>query len=129
MIRRPPRSTLFPYTTLFRSVSSTSSRRRCGVLERSPARIPSYFISRLSRNAAVNTSPGSAVAMTVRRYAGAEGRAHGGQHLAGDTRHEAALRIVRRRRVRDRVQADVILLGLHEEACSARTDSDRLAPG
>src|SRR3712207_7510590 len=34
MIRRPPRSTLFPYTTLFRSVASvelvetTSSRRR-----------------------------------------------------------------------------------------------------
>src|SRR5438874_5064821 len=40
MIRRPPRSTLFPYTTLFRSIacsrpppsssdSSCSSRRRC----------------------------------------------------------------------------------------------------
>src|SRR2546426_6861262 len=31
MIRRPPRSTLFPYTTLFRSVSPTSSGRggRC----------------------------------------------------------------------------------------------------
>src|SRR5438445_2049158 len=28
MIRRPPRSTLFPYTTLFRS-SSTRSRRPC----------------------------------------------------------------------------------------------------
>src|SRR2546426_8476622 len=27
MIRRPPRSTLFPYTTLFRSRSRTSSRR------------------------------------------------------------------------------------------------------
>src|SRR2546421_8233431 len=27
MIRRPPRSTLFPYTTLFRSCSSCSSRR------------------------------------------------------------------------------------------------------
>src|SRR5438874_8955976 len=25
MLRRPPRSTLFPYTTLFRSMSSTSS--------------------------------------------------------------------------------------------------------
>src|SRR5882757_7583842 len=33
MIRRPPRSTLFPYTTLFRSCSpepgATSPRRRC----------------------------------------------------------------------------------------------------
>src|SRR3712207_8319377 len=27
MIRRPPRSTLFPYTTLFRSQASTSKRR------------------------------------------------------------------------------------------------------
>src|SRR2546422_2324513 len=30
MIRRPPRSTLFPYTTLFRSTCSRSSRRTCG---------------------------------------------------------------------------------------------------
>src|SRR5260370_12446299 len=28
MIRRPPRSTLFPYTTLFRSRTSTPPRRR-----------------------------------------------------------------------------------------------------
>src|SRR3989475_10368581 len=28
MIRRPPRSTLFPYTTLFRSLSILSERRR-----------------------------------------------------------------------------------------------------
>src|SRR2546429_3826996 len=28
MIRRPPRSTLFPYTTLFRSLSSRSHQRR-----------------------------------------------------------------------------------------------------
>src|SRR5688572_30896580 len=28
MIRRPPRSTLFPYTTLFRSTSSRRTRRR-----------------------------------------------------------------------------------------------------
>src|SRR5204863_8673067 len=30
MIRRPPRSTLFPYTTLFRSVAGTSERRFIG---------------------------------------------------------------------------------------------------
>src|SRR3712207_8815451 len=29
MIRRPPRSTLFPYTTLFRSPNRRESRRRC----------------------------------------------------------------------------------------------------
>src|SRR5437763_13365462 len=28
MIRRPPRSTLFPYTTLFRSLSRAAGRRR-----------------------------------------------------------------------------------------------------
>src|SRR5437899_10134497 len=33
MIRRPPRSTLFPYTTLFRS---ERRRRRADALERSP---------------------------------------------------------------------------------------------
>src|SRR5687767_15455904 len=27
MLRRPPRSTLFPYTTLFRSIRSSSSRK------------------------------------------------------------------------------------------------------
>src|SRR3712207_8759793 len=31
MIRRPPRSTLFPYTTLFRSVLSTNARFRLGL--------------------------------------------------------------------------------------------------
>src|SRR5256885_5356201 len=29
MIRRPPRSTLFPYTTLFRSLRSKTTSRRC----------------------------------------------------------------------------------------------------
>src|SRR5260370_28515221 len=30
MIRRPPRSTLFPYTTLFRSSARSESHQRCG---------------------------------------------------------------------------------------------------
>src|SRR3712207_8238914 len=34
MIRRPPRSTLFPYTTLFRSVIAAAPKRRSG-----PARV------------------------------------------------------------------------------------------
>src|SRR5258708_23300245 len=40
MIRRPPRSTLFPYTTLFRSMSATyrqSSRANAELLARDPA--------------------------------------------------------------------------------------------
>src|SRR3989441_8682816 len=34
MIRRPPRSTLFPYTTLFRSLSQLSTQARLGMLPR-----------------------------------------------------------------------------------------------
>src|SRR5256885_6330171 len=33
MIRRPPRSTLFPYTTLFRSISGTARETRVAILE------------------------------------------------------------------------------------------------
>src|SRR2546422_6598518 len=32
MIRRPPRSTLFPYTTLFRSPFASYSGSRCGIV-------------------------------------------------------------------------------------------------
>src|SRR3712207_7234955 len=50
MIRRPPRSTLFPYTTLFRSDQATGSRT-CSSSARRIAQIallPSYF--RISRD-------------------------------------------------------------------------------
>src|SRR2546430_4067753 len=33
MIRRPPRSTLFPYTTLFRSLLLNGAGKACGVAE------------------------------------------------------------------------------------------------
>src|SRR5258707_5883766 len=36
MIRRPPRSTLFPYTTLFRSCTPTMIRRTVGTATRLP---------------------------------------------------------------------------------------------
>src|SRR2546427_5951413 len=38
MIRRPPRSTLFPYTTLFRSGSAPSAASRCITSGARPAR-------------------------------------------------------------------------------------------
>src|SRR2546426_7245498 len=38
MIRRPPRSTLFPYTTLFRSARRRRGRRQAGAPERQPGR-------------------------------------------------------------------------------------------
>src|SRR5258708_30575860 len=40
MIRRPPRSTLFPYTTLFRSPSAPPAARRSSPPERHPSRFP-----------------------------------------------------------------------------------------
>src|SRR2546427_4312916 len=39
MIRRPPRSTLFPYTTLFRSVLARAHARRRFLLERAPLQL------------------------------------------------------------------------------------------
>src|SRR2546429_3033515 len=39
MIRRPPRSTLFPYTTLFRSLTSAPMNERILVVDDTPANI------------------------------------------------------------------------------------------
>src|SRR5688572_31659535 len=41
MIRRPPRSTLFPYTTLFRSMARASSRRICAAVNTGCTSAPS----------------------------------------------------------------------------------------
>src|SRR2546430_13173793 len=43
MIRRPPRSTLFPYTTLFRSKAKRSATSRAAAL--SPLNTPAYCLS------------------------------------------------------------------------------------
>src|SRR2546430_13614714 len=53
MIRRPPRSTLFPYTTLFRSVTSLSRRIRQQIPHtfRQPDRRPKLETRRYSRPA------------------------------------------------------------------------------
>src|SRR2546427_7819678 len=45
MIRRPPRSTLFPYTTLFRS----AVRRVCGLDVQRQQRLQGFFHARLGR--------------------------------------------------------------------------------
>src|SRR2546422_2279103 len=49
MIRRPPRSTLFPYTTLFRSDLIRGSRRvaRTGAASPSPSLFPGVVIANL----------------------------------------------------------------------------------
>src|SRR3712207_6918866 len=43
MIRRPPRSTLFPYTTLFRSKSAPSFQRLAALPSYSEATMPATF--------------------------------------------------------------------------------------
>src|SRR2546430_12309292 len=48
MIRRPPRSTLFPYTTLFRSVHVRDQRRHIRGRVRATARTPARVRSNLS---------------------------------------------------------------------------------
>src|SRR3712207_7459628 len=56
MIRRPPRSTLFPYTTLFRSgrPSVTGEEKRlCDDLEERVAHTPGWEVERVSNNLAV----------------------------------------------------------------------------
>src|SRR2546429_3627527 len=42
MIRRPPRSTLFPYTTLFRSVVAQGPSKSSGALSSKTAAMPSW---------------------------------------------------------------------------------------
>src|SRR2546427_3623624 len=50
MIRRPPRSTLFPYTTLFRSTATCASSRRHGLQGRpAPARHQRFRRARQAR--------------------------------------------------------------------------------
>src|ERR1051326_7289001 len=62
MIRRPPRSTLFPYMTLFRSVNSSSpaSRARLTMLSSSgPANIPGNSVSTAIFTPPANSNPAS----------------------------------------------------------------------
>src|SRR2546430_8721553 len=47
MIRRPPRSTLFPYTTLFRSLGSGVHNRPIGMVSEQEVRILSQFLDGL----------------------------------------------------------------------------------
>src|SRR3712207_8567252 len=61
MIRRPPRSTLFPYTTLFRSStrtpgSSTTSARPCAATPATCARTTSRSTPRTARRSEEHTS-------------------------------------------------------------------------
>src|SRR5688572_32518615 len=54
MIRRPPRSTLFPYTTLFRS--STVKPMECAASNRAPAGVRTYTDLKYVRSLRSDTS-------------------------------------------------------------------------
>src|SRR2546421_7982469 len=58
MIRRPPRSTLFPYTTLFRSLRAPGRmcRRRSGEPARLPARVGQHRAARALPRSEEHTS-------------------------------------------------------------------------
>src|SRR3712207_8708811 len=49
MIRRPPRSTLFPYTTLFRSLGSTAARLKLKGIDGGPHKRRSMRINSMQR--------------------------------------------------------------------------------
>src|SRR3712207_7092435 len=52
MIRRPPRSTLFPYTTLFRSSSDTCARTPSGSVRGRPSATSAISVTIAPANAA-----------------------------------------------------------------------------
>src|SRR2546430_11647182 len=58
MIRRPPRSTLFPYTTLFRSAMIGTRSPRCGLIRFgiSFSRLPSAVRKRDRKSTRLNSS-------------------------------------------------------------------------
>src|SRR2546422_8097677 len=58
MIRRPPRSTLFPYTTLFRSLRADTLERRGAPDRRAPATPPARTRARARRRAGLSVRVG-----------------------------------------------------------------------
>src|SRR5256885_10552363 len=55
MIRRPPRSTLFPYTTLFRSFSQVSIRRQEMDCEGGASASPELICARVNQRASCSS--------------------------------------------------------------------------
>src|SRR5690348_18025265 len=89
MIRRPPRSTLFPYTTLFRSPSAASTSRRstpsmdCPIARR---RTPSETSSSSSAESSTPTS--CRVARATRHEVGVEDSADDDDDVSDGVRSE-----------------------------------------
>src|SRR2546422_3693405 len=88
MIRRPPRSTLFPYTTLFRSHPEPAGRRPGGADCAQPAVRVRFVAGTLARSSAalahVGGSAQSRAARGEPRFGGALSRAGGGDRCPHD---------------------------------------------
>src|SRR5688572_22834286 len=96
MIRRPPRSTLFPYTTLFRSIEELVFRRDVALLVQWWAEAVGFRLAdpRLHLRAGEDRAADRMV--RDREARGRRARAAGGQHVgtepqAGDDPHEPAV--------------------------------------
>src|SRR5688572_32988290 len=78
MIRRPPRSTLFPYTTLFRSPRPSSDLAVCSSSRSRPSapRLPRLTASRASSRALCVCSRSARQPASSLRVASKIGRAH-----------------------------------------------------
>src|SRR3712207_7789129 len=84
MIRRPPRSTLFPYTTLFRSLVAPAGQRRLGdepllVLAEQDVGVDERPTAQTAGHHGLQTTEGPHVEQPVQAAAGVpEGAPHGG---------------------------------------------------
>src|SRR2546422_6510582 len=72
MIRRPPRSTLFPYTTLFRSPTVVPDHIAAGFMTRAEQRWRERAVTRATLLAARRLVPARAEAVLRRRLASLE---------------------------------------------------------
>src|SRR2546430_7985072 len=73
MIRRPPRSTLFPYTTLFRSAPRCTGPSAAYTSD-GPSALASSLSSNRSSRCSSSRSPGGMARSTSRRTTGPHGR-------------------------------------------------------
>src|SRR2546426_11159885 len=80
MIRRPPRSTLFPYTTLFRSLAADRERRLPRAADDGHAELPPESLELVLRRRTVGVGGGEQRVLTLLRVPARELR--GGRRLA-----------------------------------------------
>src|SRR3712207_8914412 len=86
MIRRPPRSTLFPYTTLFRSALVRGQPTLGGVLDRGGQRLPLALVAQVGQGGVLGVGP-----LGQQRQRLGMGAQRGGVVLARSEEHTSEL--------------------------------------